>query len=147
VVTPNGGNYLGSIGVTLSPPNANAAIYYTLDGSLPTTNSLLYSSPFSLKNTSTVTANAFEAGYDNSIAASALFFVQPLNFISESWLANQQFQMEFSGATGSNYVLQATTNFVNWTSISTNTPLTNSFNLLDPNAAQYPYRFYRVLQQ
>jgi uncharacterized repeat protein (TIGR03806 family) len=147
VIAPNGGSYLGSIAVTLSPPGANATVYYTLDGSLPTTNSLLYSSPFTLKSSSTVTADAFQTGYVNSVSASALFFVQPLNFTSESWLANQQFQMAFSGATGSNYVLQATTNFVNWTSISTNTPLTNSFNLLDPNAAQHPYRFYRVLQQ
>ena len=55
--------------------------------------------------------------------------------------------MGFIGVTGSNYVLQATTNFSNWIPISTNTALTNLFNLVDPGATNFPYRFYRVLQQ
>jgi uncharacterized repeat protein (TIGR03806 family) len=147
VITPNGGSYPAPVGITLSPPDANAAIYYTLDGSLPTTNSLLYSGTFNLKNNATISASAFEAGYDNSVTASALFLVQPLNFNSEGFLSNQQFQMGFTGTTGSNYVLQATTNFLTWTSLSTNTALTNFFNLVDTNASHYPYRFYRVLQQ
>jgi autotransporter-associated beta strand protein len=147
VITPNGGSYLASVGVTLSPPDTNAAIYYTLDGSLPTTNSLLYSGAFTLKNNATVSASAFESGYDNSVAASVLFLVQPLNFTSEGFLANQQFQMEFTGVTGSNYVLQATTNFLTWTPISTNTAVTNLLNLVDPGATNYPYRFYRVVQE
>ncbi len=125
----------------------NAVIYYTLDGSLPTTNSLLYAGEFNLKDNATVTASAFATGYDNSVAVNALFLVQPLAFTSEGFLANQQFQMSFAGVAGSNYVLQATTNFLTWTPISTNTAVTNLFNLIDPGATNYPYRFYRVVQQ
>jgi hypothetical protein len=55
--------------------------------------------------------------------------------------------MGFSGVTGSNYVLLASTNFSTWTPISTNTAATNVFNLLDPKATNFPYRFYRVLRQ
>jgi hypothetical protein len=57
------------------------------------------------------------------------------------------FQLGFSGATGSNYVLQASTNLVDWVPLSTNVASTNLFNLLDPGATNFPYRFYRVLQQ
>ena len=94
----------------------------------------------------TVSAFAAETNFYNSIVVSALFFVQPLYFTSMSFLTNQQFQLGFMGVTGSNYVLQATTNFTTWTPLSTNTAPTNGFNLFDPMATNFPYRFYRVLQ-
>jgi hypothetical protein len=53
-----------------------------------------------------------------------LFFIQPLLFVSEGF-SNHVFQLEFSGAAGSNYVLQASTNLVNWTPILTNQAGTN----------------------
>jgi len=143
VITPNGGSYISRIGITLSPPDTNASIYYTLDGSLPTTNSRLYSGIFNLTSNATVSANAFEAGYNNSVVASALFLVQPLSFISEGF-TNQQFQMGLAAVTGSNYVLEASTDLLNWIPISTNTAPTDFFNLVDPNASNFPDRFYRV---
>jgi len=147
VITPNGGSYIASVNVTLQSPDTNAAIYYTLDGSLPTTNSFLYSGAFNVFNNTTIFANAFETNYNNSFAASALFFVQPVAFTSAGFLSNQQFQLGFTGVTGSNYVLLATTNFSIWTPISTNLAATNLFNLVDPKATNFPYRFYRVRQQ
>jgi uncharacterized repeat protein (TIGR03806 family) len=146
-ITPNGGSFIASVNVTLQSSNTNASIYYTLNGSLPTTNSFLYSGSFNLLNNATVSANAFVTNFNNSVAASAQFFLQPLYFTSVSYLTNGQFQLAFSGATGSNYVLQATTNFLTWTPISTNIALTNLFNLTDPDATNFPYRFYRIQQQ
>jgi hypothetical protein len=93
-----------------------------------------------------VTANAWESGYTNSVAATALFLVQPLAVTSEAY-TNHVFQLQFSGAPGSNYVLQATTDFTTWTPVMTNMPVTNIFLLMDTNASNYPYRFYRVIQQ
>jgi uncharacterized repeat protein (TIGR03806 family) len=145
-ITPNGGGYIASVNVTLTPPDPNAVVYYTLDGSLPTTNSFLYSGAFNLFTNTTVSANAFETNYNNSVAASAFFAVQPLYFTSQGFV-NNVFQLGFVGATGSNYILQATTNFSIWTTISTNTAVTNPFQLIDPNATNFPYRFYRVFQQ
>ncbi len=145
--TPNGGNFAGTVNITLTAPDTNAVIYYTLDGSLPTTNSFRYFGAFNLLNNATISANALETNYLNSAAASARFFIQPMNFTSVNFLPNHQLQLAFSGVTGTTYVLQATTNLVTWTPISTNTALTNVFNFLDANAPNFPYRFYRVLQQ
>ena len=146
IITPNGGNFIASVNVTVQPPDTNATIYYTLDGSLPTTNSLRYSGPINLFSSATISANAFETGYNNSVAASALFLVQPVYFTSERF-SNNVFQLGFYGAAGSNYVLQATTNFINWTPLSTNMATSNQFNFSDVKATNFPYRFYRVLQQ
>ena len=118
-----------------------------LDGSLPTTNSFLYAGTFNLTNSASISANAFETNFNNSVAANALFFVQPLFFTSAVFDTNNVFQLEFAGPAGGNYVLQATTNFTDWTPISTNMPTTNLFNLFDDNATNFPYRFYRVKQQ
>jgi hypothetical protein len=148
-ITPNGGTFAPSVNVSLNPPDGSATLYYTLDGSLPTTSSFLYSGPFTLTNSVIVMVNAFESGFNNSVAASAVFVVGPpsIFFTSANFLANGTFQLGFSGASNNNYVLQATTNFVDWTSLSTNAATTNLFNLVDPGASNFPYRFYRVLQQ
>ncbi len=145
-ITPNGGSYIASINVAVQSPATNVFIYYTLDGSLPTTNSLLYTGSFTLLNTATVSASAYATGYINSVTMSALFLVEPLHFTSQGF-TNNLFQLGFFGTAGSNYVLQATTNFVNWTPIATNTAITNQFNLFDVKATNYSYRFYRVLRQ
>jgi len=146
VISPGLGNYVGSVPVSLTDALTNASIYYTLDGSLPSTNSMLYAGAFKVFTNTMVTASAYASNYDNSIASSALLQVQPLYFASQNWLANGQFQLGFIGVPGSNYVLQATTNFINWIPLSTNQAITNLLNLLDPAASNYPYRFYRVQQ-
>ncbi|HEU6447932.1 MAG TPA: chitobiase/beta-hexosaminidase C-terminal domain-containing protein [Verrucomicrobiae bacterium] len=146
VISPDGGNFVAVASATLQPPDTNAVIYYTLDGSLPTTNSFLYTGPISLVNSATLSASAFETNYDNSVAAGALFFIQPLYFTSQNF-SNGVFELGFSGVAGSNYVLQASTNLINWKPLSTNTASTNLFKLYDPDATNFPVRFYRVLLQ
>jgi hypothetical protein len=145
-ITPDGGAFNQSVTVTLNTPATNAAVYYTLDGSLPTTNSLLYSTPLLLTSNVNVAASAFETNFDNSITVSALFAIQPFLFTSMGF-TNDVFQLQFSGAAGSNYVLQASTNLINWTPLVTNLATTNLFYLMDAGASNSPYRFYRVLQQ
>ena len=145
-LTPNGGSFIASVNVSASAPNTNAAIYYTLDGTLPTTNSLPYTGPINLFSNATISVNAFATGYVSSVTASALFLVQPLYFASENF-SNNMFQLKFFGAAGSNYVLFASTNLATWIPISTNLATTNLFYLTDPKASNYSSRFYRVLQQ
>jgi len=134
------------VNVALGSPDPNASIYYTLDGSLPTTNSLLYAGAFKLFTNATVSASAFRTNFDNSAAALAPFLIQPIYLTSQGF-SNGGFQLRFAVAPGGNYVLQASTNLLDWTSISSNTTSTNLLNLFDSNASSFPSRYYRVLLQ
>jgi regulation of enolase protein 1 (concanavalin A-like superfamily) len=145
-ITPDGGLFFNSVGIALQSTNVGAAIYYTLDGTSPTTNSLLYSGMFNLTSNATVSASAFETNYINSATASAVFFVPPVQFLSENF-SNGVFQMQFAGSIGSNYVLQVSSNLVSWTPLFTNPATTNVLNFMDQKSSNYPSRFYRVLQQ
>jgi autotransporter-associated beta strand protein len=145
-IVPNGGVFANSVNVALQSPDANAAIYYTLNGTLPTTNSLRYLGAFNLTSNATISASAFETNFMNSASASAAFVIQPLYFTAEGFSSNV-FRLSFAGSAGSNYVLQASTNLIQWTPLFTNTPSSNLFDLFDPEAMNFPRRFYRVLQQ
>ncbi|MEJ0088583.1 MAG: chitobiase/beta-hexosaminidase C-terminal domain-containing protein [Limisphaerales bacterium] len=146
-ITPNGGTFFNSVSVSLQSPDPDAAIYYTLDGSLPTTNSFSYTGPFNLTNNTSLSASAFETNFNNSVAVNALFFIQPLFFTSAMFNTNSAFQLGFAGSSGGNYVLQASTNLTDWTPLSTNLATTNFFNLFDNDATNFPKRFYRVRQE
>ena len=51
VINPNGGGFVNSVTVTLTDTTPGASLFYTLDGSVPTTNSALYVASFVLTNT------------------------------------------------------------------------------------------------
>jgi hypothetical protein len=72
-ITPAGGLFTNSVNVTLSTTNVGAALYYTLDGSLPTAGSLLYSAPLTFTSNVTVRTVAVQSGYNNSISSDATF--------------------------------------------------------------------------
>jgi len=147
-ITPAGGSFNGSVVVTLQHTNPQAVLYFTLDGTLPTTNSSLYSAPLLLTNTVIVKANAFATGFINSVAASDLFTILPgLLFTGSGQLTNGVFTVQLSGNTNNTYVLQGSTNFMNWVPVSTNVPVSTPFTVSDPQAGVFRYRFYRVLQQ
>jgi len=72
-ITPNGGNFITSIAVSMATPTSGASIYYTLDGSTPTTSSILYAGTFNLTRSATIRAKAFKSGYNQSAEGSATF--------------------------------------------------------------------------
>jgi hypothetical protein len=72
VFTPASGSNV-PVDLTISDATTNAAIYYTLDGSLPTTNSLPYTNVISLASASTVQAVAFTNGWTPSAATVAYY--------------------------------------------------------------------------
>jgi hypothetical protein len=144
-MTPAGGTFYGPATVTLQTPVTNATIYYTLDGSLPDTNSAQFAFPITVTNSLTLRANAFASGYTNSVATNGVFVVLPgVVFTTPGFLTNGSFQVQIAGPTGKTYVLQASTNLLNWVSISTSTPSLTPFTVNDPNATNFSYRFYRA---
>lgn len=70
----------------------------------------------------------------------------PLLFTPVESLTNNQFSLQLSGMPGRNYVLQASTNLLDWVSLSTNMPPATIGNLIDPQATNFPARFYRAVQ-
>lgn len=72
VITP-GGWFEGQQVVTLTHPASDAVIYYTLDGSTPTTSSLKYTGPITVSGTTTVKAIAVRPGWRNSDPVSEVF--------------------------------------------------------------------------
>lgn len=59
--------------VSISCSTPGAVIYYVVDGSLPTTNSAIYSNPFPINGGTTVRAFAVANGYTDSVIQSAEF--------------------------------------------------------------------------
>lgn len=74
-ISPNGGSYSSAQSVSLSDTTSGAAIYYTTNGSTPTTASTLYSGPFTVSTSNTVKTIAVAAGMTNSNPASATFSI------------------------------------------------------------------------
>lgn len=73
--SPPAGAYGPTQSVALSSPTAGAKIYYTTNGSTPTTGSTLYSSPISVSSSETIKAIAVTTGTHNSAVASAAYVI------------------------------------------------------------------------
>lgn len=74
--TPVGGTYIGTQHVTLDCETDGATIYYTTNGSTPTTSSNVYSSAIEVSSTTTIKAIA-EKGGEESGVASAIYTIIP----------------------------------------------------------------------
>jgi len=73
--SPAGGTYSSSQTVTLTDTTPGSTIFYTTDGSTPTTNSLVYTGPLSISSTHTLNAIASANGYMNSSVATAAYTI------------------------------------------------------------------------
>jgi len=75
--SPSPGSFATAPAVSLADATANAVIYYTLDGSTPTSNSAAYAGPISLSATTTINAFASAAGASPSAMVSARYVIGP----------------------------------------------------------------------
>ncbi len=70
-----GGTYAGARSVAITTTTAGAVIYYTTDGSIPTTASPVYASALSVNSTTTINAIAAKSGIGNSAMVSATYTI------------------------------------------------------------------------
>ena len=70
--------------------------------------------------------------------------VRPARLTQPAWVLDQRFQFALTGAPGASYVIQAATNLTGspWVPLFTNP---SPFTYTDPNASNYPQRFYRAV--
>jgi len=73
--SPPGGTYSSAQNVTISDSTPGASIYYTTDGSSPTTASTPYSGAISVSATTTIQAIALASGYTASAVATATYTI------------------------------------------------------------------------
>jgi N-acetylneuraminic acid mutarotase len=72
-----GGTYIATQSITISDLTPNATIYYTTDGTTPTTASMVFTGPITVASNQTVEAVAVAGGYSISAVASASYTITP----------------------------------------------------------------------
>lgn len=73
--SPLPGTYSAGQPVSLTDATSGAAIYYTLNGATPNTNSTLYAGPITLNSTTTINAIAVASGFSSSSVASGTYTI------------------------------------------------------------------------
>ncbi len=84
VFTPAGGTYTTTQHVTISDSTTAAVIYYTTNGSLPTTGSAVYSTPITVSTSQTLQAIAIAPSHTASAVGKAVYTIStgapPINY-------------------------------------------------------------------
>ena len=80
--SPVAGTYTGSQSVSISDATSGATVYYTTNGTTPTTSSTQYTGPITVSSTETLKAIAVATGDTNSAVASAAYTITSLPTVS-----------------------------------------------------------------
>jgi hypothetical protein len=109
------------------------------------TNSILALNNVTTAQTGAYSANVSNvAGSTDSPSASLIVYSSAAATLTSTACANGQFTFDVSGVPGCSYVVQASTNLVDWENVQTNTaPCT----FTDTDASNYSQRYYRAVLQ
>lgn len=82
--TPTGGNLFQTTSVTISCETEDASIFYTTDGTNPTSGSTPYSSAITVSSAQTIKAIAIKSGLTNSDVATATYAFPTVKTVAEA---------------------------------------------------------------
>ena len=124
--SPAPGTYTSAQSVTITDTNSKATIYYTTDGSTPTTNSAKYGNAISVTTTTVINAIAVVSGLSNSSVISGSYVVEipgsGINF-ADGFASVAGLTLNGSATNVDDSRLQLTTGIANQTaSVFYNTP-------------------------
>jgi len=74
-ISPPGGTYAQPVEVSLQSSEPGAQVRYTLDGTVPGTNDMLYDKPIPLTGPTVLRTRAFKPGFTRSITAQRVFII------------------------------------------------------------------------
>lgn len=133
---PAEGTFTAAQSITISCATEGATIYYTADGTEPTTGNTVYSGPISVSETTTIKAIAVKDGMNKSEVASAAYTITPpattytvTASVNDDAMGTAS-ASPASGASGTEVTLTATPNqgyqFKEWTVISGGVTITDN---------------------
>ena len=103
--------YVGTQSVTITCEPSDAAIYYTLDGTNPSSSSTLYNGAISINESKTLKAIAIKSGYSNSDIVSATYTIlTPLTTMQQIYNANTTSTAKKVAITFGNWVISGNNN-------------------------------------
>ena len=79
--SPAAGSYTTAQQVTISDSTPGAAIFYTTDGTTPTTSSTRYTGAIAISATTTIKAMATASGMANSSVATAVYTIKKFGLL------------------------------------------------------------------
>jgi hypothetical protein len=82
IVTPKGGEYLGSVEVTIETDTKGAEIRYTTDESEPTKDSMLYTTAIKITKNTTLKVKSFKDGMDSSDTVTEVYLIKEVQLDS-----------------------------------------------------------------
>ena len=126
--SPTAGNYPTAQIVTISDTDSYTTIYFTTNGTIPTTSSTVYTGSITVSSTETVEAIAVEGGYANSPVATATYTLPGIATSTTTLAATSGGSPVTSLSSGSMVTLTATV------ASGTNTITSGTVNFCDATA-------------
>ncbi len=80
--SPKSGSFVGPQDITITSATSDAKIYYTTDGTQPTTSSTLYAGPVRLSTTATIKAIATKTGMASSPVVSSTYNIEEITEVA-----------------------------------------------------------------